>query len=62
MRSAPGVVPRSELEHEIYGDSPPESDALRTHIHMLRKLLEQAGKPILKTVSHVGVRLEDPEP
>ena len=62
MRSAPGVVPRSELEHEIYGDSPPESDALRTHIHMLRKLLDQAGKPILKTVSHVGVRLEDPEP
>ena len=60
MRSAPAVVPREDLEHEIYGDSPPESDSLRTHIHMLRKLLEQVNKPILKTVSHVGFRLEEP--
>lgn len=59
MRSAPAVVPREDLEHEIYGDSPPESDSLRTHIHMLRKALEQAGKPLLKTVSHVGFRLEE---
>ncbi len=59
MRSAPAVVPREDLEHELYGDSPPESDALRTHMHMLRKALQKAGKPVLKTVSHVGFRLED---
>ncbi len=58
MRSAPGVVTRKELELEIYGDSPPDSDSLRTHIHLLRKVLEAAGKPVLKTVSHVGFRLE----
>jgi len=59
MRSAPGVVTRKELELEIYGDSPPDSDALRTHVHLLRKALEEAGKPVLKTVSHVGFRLEN---
>ena len=61
MRSAPNVVTRKELELEIYGDSPPDSDALRTHIHLLRKVLEKAGKPIIKTVSHVGFRLEAEE-
>ena len=61
MRSAPGVVTRKELELEIYGDSPPDSDALRTHVHLLRKALEEAGKPVLKTVSHVGFRLESGE-
>jgi len=59
MRSAPGVVTRKELELEIYGDSPPDSDSLRTHIHILRRALDEAGKPILKTVSHVGFRLEE---
>ena len=58
MRSAPGVVTRKELELEIYGDSPPDSDSLRTHIHLLRKALEEAGKPLITTVSHVGFRLE----
>jgi len=58
MRSAPGIVTREDLEHEIYGDSPPDSDSLRTHIHMLRRALEKAGRPILKTVTHVGFRLE----
>lgn len=59
MRAAPGVVTRKELELEIYGDSPPDSDSLRTHIHLLRKALEEAGRPVLKTVSHVGFRLEN---
>lgn len=61
MRAAPNVVTRKELELEIYGDSPPDSDALRTHIHLLRRSLEAAGKNIIKTVSHVGFRLESGE-
>ena len=58
MRSAPGIVTREELTREVYGESPPDSDALRTHIHLLRRALEKQGKPILQTVTHVGFRLE----
>ena len=58
MRSAPGIVTREELTREVYGDSPPDSDSLRTHIHLLRRALEKQGKPILQTVTHVGFRLE----
>lgn len=54
MRQAPGVVTRKDLEYEIYGEFPPDSDALRTHIHSLRKALQQVRRPILKTVTHVG--------
>ena len=57
MRQAPGVVTRKDLEYEIYGDFPPDSDSLRTHIHSLRRALQAAGRPILKTVTHVGFRL-----
>lgn len=57
MRAAPNVVTRSELQMELYGDTPPNSDALRTYIHTLRSCLEKANKPILKTVPRVGFRL-----
>ncbi len=57
MKDAPNVVSRAELQKELYGDNPPNSDALRTYIHLLRSKLEKAGKPILLTVPRVGFRL-----
>ncbi len=57
MKSAPNVVSRSELQNELYGDTPPNSDALRTYIHILRTQLEKQNKPILQTVPRVGFRL-----
>ena len=57
MKSAPNVVSRSELQSELYGDTPPNSDALRTYIHILRSQLEKQNKPILQTVPRVGFRL-----
>lgn len=57
MKDAPNVVSRSELQNELYGDTPPNSDALRTYIHILRTRLEQQNKPILKTVPRIGFRL-----
>ena len=57
MKAAPNVVSRSELQNELYGDAPPNSDALRTYIHILRSHLEKQNKPILKTVPRVGFRL-----
>lgn len=57
MKSAPNVVSRSELQNELYGDTPPSSDALRTYVHILRSRLEQQNKPVLQTVPRVGFRL-----
>ena len=36
MRAAPGVVKKHEMEYLLWGDEPPESGALRTHIHRNR--------------------------
>ncbi len=59
MRRAPAVVPRAELEQAIWGDSPPDSDALRTHIHELRRKLDKPfAVPLLKTIPHVGFVLK----
>lgn len=57
MKAAPNVVSRTELEKELYGGTPPNSDSLRTYIHLLRSKLEKSGKPILATVPRIGFRL-----
>jgi DNA-binding response OmpR family regulator len=57
MKEAPNIVSRAELQKELYGDSPPNSDALRTYIHILRSKLAEAGKPLLQTVPRIGFRL-----
>ena len=57
MKAAPNVVTRSELQSALYGDTPPNSDALRTYIHILRSNLELRNRPSLKTVPRIGFRL-----
>ncbi|HEX7891073.1 MAG TPA: response regulator transcription factor [Ramlibacter sp.] len=60
MRAAPGVVGRAELEHEVWGDDPPDSDALRTHIHALRMALDKPfATPLLRTLPGVGYALTE---
>jgi DNA-binding response OmpR family regulator len=62
IRSAPRVITRGALEREIWGDTPPDSDALRTHIHALRQVLDKPFTiPMLKTIQSVGYRLIDPD-
>ena len=58
-RAAPNVVTRAELERAVWGDDPPESGALRTHIHELRRALDKGspGGALLKTVPHIGYAL-----
>lgn len=59
LRAAPRIVSRAELEHAVWGDTPPESGALRTHIHELRQKLDKPfSRPLLKTVPHVGYGLD----
>jgi DNA-binding response OmpR family regulator len=58
MRDAPKVVSRETIEHEVWGDDRPDSDALRTHIHALRQALDKPfGFAMLRTVSGLGFKL-----
>lgn len=62
LRASPRVVRRSELEHAIWGDSPPDSDALRAHVHVLRSAIDTSGEvPLLHTVRGIGYQLAAPD-
>ncbi len=61
MRAAPALVSREALAYEIWGDEPPDSDALRTHIHALRRAVDKPfATPLLITVPGLGYRLAGP--
>jgi DNA-binding response OmpR family regulator len=58
MRAAPRVLSRRDLEREVWGDEPPDSDALRSHLYTLRKTIDKPfGRPLLHTVHGAGYRL-----
>jgi DNA-binding response OmpR family regulator len=60
MRHSPRVLNRSELEHAIWGDTPPDSDALRAHMHLLRGAIDGPGDaPLIRTVRGVGYQLAE---
>lgn len=62
MRASPAVLPRERLESLLWGDDPPDSDALRAHIHRLRLAIDRPfDVPLLHTVPHVGYRLAVPD-
>jgi DNA-binding response OmpR family regulator len=57
-KAYPEPIPRSLIIHKIWADSPPESDALKSHIYALRKALaSHPSAPQIKTVMNVGYRL-----
>ena len=61
MQASPNVVSRQELEHLLWGDLPPESDALRSHIYALRQAIDKPFKdPLIQTVHGIGFKLADP--
>ncbi len=54
----PAAVSRSELTRRLWGDDPPQSDALKSLVHLLRLSLDRPfGRPMLATVHGVGYRL-----
>ena len=58
MRVAPKLITREALERQVWGDEPPDSDALRTHIHTLRRVLDKPfSYPVLLTLPGTGYRL-----
>ena len=58
MRETHRVVRRQELEHLLWQDDPPDSDALRTHLHGLRKAVDKPFPvQLVHTVHGIGYRL-----
>ena len=58
MQESPRVVTRQQLEQAVWGDQPPLSDALRTHIHALRNTIDKPfAAPLLHNVHSIGYRL-----
>ena len=58
MRESPGVVSRQRLEMELWGDHPPTTDSLRSHIHLLRRAIDHPfPTPLLQTVHGIGYRI-----
>jgi DNA-binding response OmpR family regulator len=57
----PNVVTRREIEHALWGDMPPGSDALRSHIYSLRRAIDRPFKSaLLETIHGVGYKLVIP--
>lgn len=66
MKSYPNLVTRQDLETALWGDEPPGSDSLRSHLYTLRTRIDKPfSVPLLRTVHGIGYRLagkdEDPE-
>lgn len=57
MRESPKMVTREQLVRELWGQEIPESDALRSHLYVLRKAIDR-GHPvqILHTYPQMGYR------
>lgn len=54
----PAPLSRHELSRRLWGDEPPDSDSLRSHIHLLRQALDKPfHTPMLETLHGVGFRL-----
>jgi DNA-binding response OmpR family regulator len=60
IRHSPRVVERRALERAVWGDAPPDSDALRTHLYQLRKVVDRPFKTaLIHTVHSAGFRIAD---
>ncbi len=61
MRESPRVVSREQLEHELWGDLVPDSDALRSHLYNLRKAVDKPfNDALLETLPGVGFSIRPP--
>jgi len=58
MRASPRLVARQAMEAAVWGDSPPDSDALKAHLHILRSAIDKPpDKPLLRTVRGIGYQI-----
>ncbi|MDM8516858.1 response regulator transcription factor [Desulfobacterales bacterium HSG16] len=60
MEAAPNVVSRKDLENSLWGDMPPGSDVLRTHMYTLRKKIDKPfDRALIETVHGIGFRITE---
>lgn len=60
MEASPNVVSRQELENSLWGDMPPGSDVLRSHVYTLRKKIDKPfDHALIETVHGIGFRLKE---
>ncbi len=60
MQNPHRVIKREELEYAVWQDDPPGSDALRTHLSNLRRVINKPfDQPLLHTVRGFGYKLTD---
>ncbi|NVJ66785.1 MAG: response regulator transcription factor [Gammaproteobacteria bacterium] len=58
MRKSPELVTRDELERELWGDMPPNSDVLRSHLYNLRKVVDKPfDKQLIQTIPGLGLKI-----
>jgi DNA-binding response OmpR family regulator len=58
MTRSPQVVSREDLEHAVWGESRPDSDSLRAHVHLLRELVDKPfERKLLRTMRGFGYQL-----
>jgi DNA-binding response OmpR family regulator len=59
MKSSPHVVRRESLQELLWGEDTPESDSLRSHIHLLRQIIDKPfDPPLIHTVHGIGYCLK----
>lgn len=61
LRASPNVITRQEIEQIIWPEALPDSDALKSHIYQLRKVIDKPfASSLIKTVRGVGLVLNNP--
>ncbi len=59
MKSSPHVVRRESLQEILWGDDLPDSDSLRSHIHLLRQIVDKPfATALIHTVHGIGYCLK----
>ena len=58
MMRSPQVVSREDIENAVWGESRPDSDSLRAHVHLLRELVDKPfERKLLRTMRGFGYQL-----
>ncbi len=60
LRNKHRITTFKEIEGHIWGDSPPASSSLRTHIHTLRTIIDKPfAEELIITVPKIGLKLNN---
>ena len=58
VKAYPNPVSKSRIYHEIWGDTPPETNSLKSHIYNLRSSIDKPfDSQLIRTIVNVGYKL-----